>query len=57
MIDRQGTELTLRRQCEFLGLAPSSLYYRPVGESPYNLVMHTIDRLYTERPFFWTYIA
>jgi len=42
----------LARQCELLGLARSSLYYQPRGESEENLaVMRRIDQLYTKWPF------
>ena len=40
------------RQCELLGLARSSLYYQPRGETEENLaVMRHIDRLFTKWPF------
>jgi putative transposase len=40
------------RQCELIGLARSSCYYEPVGESEYNkMLMNMIDELYTEHPF------
>jgi len=41
------------RQCELLGLARSSCYYQPAGESPENLaLMRAIDELYLARPYF-----
>ncbi len=41
------------RQCELVGLARSSCYYQPAGESPENLaLMRAIDELYLARPFF-----
>lgn len=41
------------RQCALLGLARSSCYYQPAGESPENLaLMRAIDELYLARPFF-----
>ena len=47
--------LSITRQCQLLGLARSSWYHEPQGESPENLVlMKEIDRLYTKRPFFGT---
>ena len=40
------------RQCELIGLARSSCYYEPVGETEYNkMLMNMIDELYTEHPF------
>jgi putative transposase len=42
----------VRRQCELLGLARSSFYYEPAGETPENLaLMRLIDRRYTDYPF------
>ena len=43
----------MRRQCELLGLARSSLYYEPAGETAENLrLMRLIDGEYTAHPFF-----
>lgn len=45
--------ISLRRQCELLGVNRSSLYYQPVGESRENLMlMRLIDQEYTRRPFY-----
>jgi putative transposase len=42
----------VRRQCELLGLARSSLYYGPAGESAEDLrLMRLIDQEYTAHPF------
>jgi len=44
MIEQGYPELSVRRQCELIGLNRSSLYYQPVGESPYNLqLMRLLD--------------
>lgn len=44
--------LSLRRQCDLLGLPRSSLYYEPVPETPDNLrLMRRIDEEYTAHPF------
>jgi putative transposase len=41
------------RQCELLGLARSTCYYRPVGESAENLaLMRAIDEQYLRYPFY-----
>jgi putative transposase len=46
-------EFSVRRQCKLLGLARSSVYYEPVGESADNLeLMRRIDEEYTEHPFY-----
>ena len=45
--------LSVRRQCELLGLHRSSLYYRPTGESAENLRwMRRIDQQYLKTPTF-----
>jgi putative transposase len=44
--------LSVRRQCELLGLVRSSLYYEAVPETPENLrLMRLIDGEYTAHPF------
>jgi len=45
--------LSIVRQCELLGLARSSCYYQPAGESPENLaLMRQIDEQYLKTPYF-----
>jgi len=45
--------LSVRRQCELLGLSRSSLYYEPGGEAAEDLrLMRLIDEQYTARPFY-----
>ena len=52
-IDENDPQLSVRRQCELLGLNRSSLYYEPVGETPENLrLMRMIDEQYTACPFY-----
>ena len=51
MIERQS-EVTIRRQCELLGVCRSSLYYRPQPVSPADLaLMRRIDEWHLARPF------
>lgn len=53
MIDRDLVTLSIRRQCELIGLNRSSLYYQPAGESEENLLlMRLLDRQYTRTPFY-----
>ena len=53
MIERGIPEISVRRQCELIGLNRSTLYYQPAGESEYNLeLMRLIDRQYTKTPFY-----
>lgn len=45
--------MSVRRQCELIGLNRSSLYYEPVGEAAEDLrLMRLIDEQYTARPFY-----
>jgi len=46
-------DLSVRRQCELLGLNRSGLYYERAGESEENLrFMRLIDEQYTRTPFY-----
>jgi len=52
MIERGHPELSVRRQCELMGMNRSSLYYQRMGESAYNLhLMRLLDEQYTRTPF------
>jgi len=52
-VEWDQTELSIRRQCELLGLSRSTLYYRGVGESEENLrLMRLIDQQYLRTPFY-----
>ncbi len=45
--------ISVRRQCDLLGVNRASLYYQPSGESEENLrLMRWIDEQYTATPFF-----
>jgi putative transposase len=53
MIAPGQSGLSRSRQCGLLGLARSSYYYAPVGESALNLeLMRLLDEKYTRTPFF-----
>ena len=50
LINRQS-EISLRKQCQLLGLPRSSFYYLPKGESKENLeIMGHMDRHILEEP-------
>jgi putative transposase len=52
-IEAELPGLSVRRQCELLGLNRSSWYYRPTGESAENLQwMRRIDEQYLKTPFY-----
>ena len=45
------SELSLRRQCELVGIARSGYYYEPVPESDANLaLMRRLDELHLDHP-------
>jgi len=53
MIESSYTAISIRRQCDLIGLNRSTLYYQPAGESPLNLdLMRVIDEQYTKTPFY-----
>ena len=53
MIDKNHSRLSIRRQCQVLDLGRSTYYYRPQGESEFNLeLMKKIDELFLECPFY-----
>ena len=53
LIEPNHLELSLRRQCELLGLARATYYYQPAGESELNLhLMRLLDEQYLKTPFY-----
>jgi putative transposase len=53
LVEVNHPELSVRRQCELLGLARSTFYYEPTGATPEDLhLMRLIDELYTDYPFY-----
>ena len=53
MIESSNSQLSIRRQCELLGLNRSSFYYEPAKETIENLrLMRRIDEQYLKTPFF-----
>ncbi len=53
MIEPGHTHLSVRRQCQLLGLPRSGLYYEPRGESTENLhLCRLLDEQYTHTPFY-----
>jgi putative transposase len=53
LVEVNHPELSVRRQCELLGLNRSSFYYEPTGATPEDLrLMRLIDELYTDCPFY-----
>ena len=53
LVQPDHSELSIRRQCELLGLTRSMLYYLPIGVSAEDVaLMKGIDRLFTKWPFY-----
>lgn len=53
MIETRHPTLSVRRQCELVGLNRATFYYQPSGETPLNLrLMRLIDEAYTRTPFY-----
>ncbi len=53
-IEKEYPQLSIKKQCEFIGLTRSSYYYQPQKhQDNKNLkLMNLIDELYTKRPFY-----
>lgn len=52
MIDKSHKNLSMRQQCQLIGLNRSNLYYDAAGESKENLLlMRLLDEEYTRHPF------
>jgi len=52
-VDRSHAEISIRRQCELLGVNRSGLYYQRLGESEENLrLLRLLDEQYTRTPFY-----
>lgn len=53
LVEPEHAQLSVARQCELLGLARSSWYYRPRGVSAENLgFLRLLDEQYTRCPFY-----
>ena len=53
MIETNHPNLSIRRQCELVGLNRSTFYWQPAAESLLNLeLMKLIDQEYTRAPFY-----
>jgi len=52
-VERGHPEISVRRQCQLLGVHRSGFYYQPVEESEENrLLMRLLDEQYTRTPFY-----
>lgn len=53
MVEPDHSGLSVLQQCILLGLSRSSFYYKPVGESKFNLmIMRTMDEIHLDYPYY-----
>ena len=53
MVERIGSDVSLKEQADLLSLSRSSLYYTPRAPAPEEVaVKHRIDAIYTKHPFY-----
>jgi len=53
LVEPTHTQLSIRRQCELIGLNRSTFYYEAATETPQNLhLMRLIDQQYLKTPFY-----
>lgn len=53
LVEYDDNNISVRRQCELLGINRSSLYYTPTPETEENLaIMKMIDKKYMDTPYF-----
>ena len=53
MVDPKQPQVSVRRQCELLGVSRSGLYYAPEPTEPEQLsLMRRIDELHLKYPFY-----
>lgn len=53
MVDKTSASISVRKQCELLGVNRATVYYKPRGESAENLqLMRLIDEAYLKYPFY-----
>ncbi len=51
-MDKEKQDISLTRQAELLNISKSSIYYTPIISEETTRIMHTIDEIYTEFPYF-----
>lgn len=53
LIEKDNKNISIKRQCELLGISRASLYYESIGVSPEDKrIMDLIDEIYTDCPFY-----
>ena len=53
LLEPNHSDISIRRQCELVGLNRATYYYAPAGESEFNLhLMRLINEQYLKTPFY-----
>ena len=53
MIEPNHADISIRRQCELIGMNRATYYWQPAAESELNLkLMKLIDQEYTRAPYY-----
>lgn len=53
LVESSHNQISIKRQCELLGISRSGYYYEPCSESPENLeIMRLMDEQYLKTPFY-----
>ncbi|MBI2437108.1 MAG: IS3 family transposase [Candidatus Magasanikbacteria bacterium] len=52
LVEKEGGDISLTRQCELLGVSRASVYYQPVVNQADIRIMGFIDKIYTDYPFY-----
>ena len=53
MIEKPNEQISMKRQCELVGIATSTLYYKPKPENDQELtLMQQMDTIYTKHPYY-----
>jgi len=52
LVNKEKKDISLTRQAELLDISKSSIYYTPIISEETTRIMHAIDEIYTEFPYF-----
>lgn len=53
MVDKADSSLSIKQQCQLLGIHRSGLYYKPCGKKEENLeILRQMDEQYLKTPFY-----
>lgn len=52
LANKGNPDISISRQAELLGISRSSIYYEPIVSEETIKIMNTIDKIYTEFPYF-----